>query len=297
MNQLKKNHLLVTGGNGQLAWDLKQHSISHNIDLTALPHKQLDITSKSSIEAAIKEYKPSIIINTAAYTAVDQAEKEPEIAYQVNRDAASLLAANCQKHEIPLIHISTDYVFDGESNKPYLESDQPNPINTYGKSKYQGEIEIRNNLSQHIILRVSAVFGYHGHNFVKTILRLSTQQKELKIVADQTTCPTPAADIASVCLEISNIISQGKAHWGLYHYCGNEPTSWYHFAQTIIEEAKLSQNIIAEQITAITNTNSSNLAKRPKNSVLNCGKIYRTFGIKQRPWRLGLTQMIQALVK
>ena len=291
---MKTPTLLITGGSGQVAWDLKQFAADKTIKLVACSRDELDITNPDSINQAFAQFKPDIIINTAAYTAVDKAEQETAPAFLVNRDGAANLARACSERVIPLVHLSTDYVFDGKKEKPYQENDKSVPLGVYGQSKWEGEEAVRENCPQHIILRVSGVFGRHGNNFVKTILRLAGERETLRVVADQTTCPTPAADIAETIIIIAKqLVHSHDGLWGTYHYCSNEPTTWHHFAETIIEMAKPFHTLQVKDIQPISTAEYPTAAQRPPYCVLNTQKIHTQFGIQPRSWRLGLLEVIK----
>jgi len=278
-----KNYLrniLITGSDGQLGNALRAHAGASDFHITACNRDNMNITDMDSIHKAITQFAPDVIINTAAYTAVDKAEKEINQALSVNHLGTQYLAQACAKHKIPLIHVSTDYVFDGTKTSPYLEEDAVNPVNLYGESKYLGEQAVREYCEQYIILRVSGVFSEYGHNFAKTILRLASERTELNIVADQFTCPTYAGNIASV---IYSLIKQPLIS-GIYHYCDNPPVSWHEFATAIIQQAKEQRTLLVEKINAITTAEYPTLAKRPVYSVLDCNKIKRDYGITQAEW-------------
>lgn len=270
--------LLITGGKGQLATALALKTQGVFCDRT-----ELDITHSAAIYQLCEKEQPDLIINTAAYTAVDKAEQESVLSFAVNREGAKCLAEVCEHTQIPLIHISTDYVFDGKNTQPYKEDDAVAPLNVYGQSKWEGEEAIRQLCSRHIILRVSGTFSAYGHNIAKTILRLAREKKPLRFVADQMTCPTPAADIAETILHIAHTCKQ-KQCWGTYHYCSSDPTSWYEFALTLIKHAALDTNLV----TPIAMADYSTPAKRPAYSVLDCTKIMTEFSIKPRSWRAAL---------
>ena len=217
--------ILITGSDGQVGSALRAHVAAKNFHLIACNRENMDITNPVSIQQAISQFSPDIIINTAAYTAVDKAETHIEEVMQVNHIGTEHLAIACKRNNIPLIHLSTDYVFDGSNTLPYRENDTANPINVYGKSKWLGEQSIREHCEQHIILRVSGVFSEYGNNFMKTILRLANERKELNIIADQITCPTYASHIANV---IYSLIPNLHT-WGTYHYCDAPAVSWHEF--------------------------------------------------------------------
>ena len=237
-----------------------------------------------------------MVINAAAYTAVDRAESEPNIAFMVNRDSPANLAAACADAGIPLVHISTDYVFDGQKPNPYIESDRVSPLGVYGKSKAAGESEIRAHLKEHIILRTAWVYGNHGHNFVKTMLRLGKVREMLRVVNDQVGCPTYAADIAETILRLASIYcEENSISWGTYHYCGKGITTWHGFAQTIFEIAKNYDSFDLKKIVPITTEEYPLPAKRPANSALDCESISNKFGIYPKPWQDSLLAMIKQL--
>jgi dTDP-4-dehydrorhamnose reductase len=283
------NKLLITGSHGQLASALRHHARANQYVMAHCSRKEMDITNLSSIAHAITYFRPDIIINTAAYTAVDKAEQETQQALHTNYEGAKNLAQLCTQMNIPLIHISTDYVFSGTQATPYHENNPVKPINFYGKSKWLGEQAIRKYCTQHIILRTSGVFSEYRDNFLKTILRLAREKKELRIIADQITCPTYAGDIASVIL---SIIKQPLI-WGTYHYCSNKPVSWHKFAIAILEEAKKYQLVPAVDIQAILAIEYPTVAQRPAYSVLNCSKISNTFNIPLISWLPGLRNSIR----
>jgi dTDP-4-dehydrorhamnose reductase len=282
--------LLITGGNGQVAYDLVRLARAQQIDFIAPSRAELDIADLYSVMTALEQFKPDFVVNTAAYTQVDRAEQEILQSFAVNAEGAKNLAIACEKFHCPLLHLSTDYVFDGKQNYPYIETDHVAPINVYGNSKLLGEEEIHQYGKNFIILRVSAVFGVHGNNFVKTILRLARERETLRIVSDQITCPTPAADIAATLLEICK-----NPQWGLFHYCGEPVISWYEFAKNIIEQASRYEVLRVKEIEAITTADYPTPAKRPHYSVLNCEKFKKTFHLQQPDWRIGLTNVITTL--
>lgn len=296
MNEAKqqmKKRILITGTNGQVGWSLQQTCPLDLIELIAPQEGDLDITNQSNIEAAIDMHKPDMIINAAAYTAVDKAEEEKDIAMLVNADGPLLLAQCCQKNNIPLFHFSTDYVFDGKKETPYTESDQPHPINIYGKTKLIGEQNIQQHLAQYIILRISGVFCSHGNNFVKTMLRLAQEKESLSIVSDQITCPTPAIDVATTVWKITENIFQGNAAWGIYHYCASPPVSWFEFAREIISKARQFKPVKTNTITPVSSEEYQSPARRLSNAVLNCKKIKAVLGIDQIPWHIELEKIIK----
>lgn len=288
-NSLPK--ILITGSQGQVGTALQNCDDAKAFTLITLPRAQLDITNKSVIDAIINENKPDIIVNTAAYTAVDKAESNQSAAYAANHLGAEELAKRCQHYSIPLIHLSTDYIFNGKHATPYQENDEAQPINIYGHSKWCGEEAIREHLKEHIILRISGVFSAYGNNFLKTMLRLGVEREELSIVSDQTICPTYAGHIAQVIFHIAKQLS----YWGTYHYCDGPATSWYDFAREIFAEAINWQSLRVNTLHAITTNDYPTPARRPAYSVLDCTKIQRDFGVAPFNWRDGIKSSLNTL--
>ena len=295
MNTSFVKKLLITGGNGQLAQALCHHSLAKNFQIIPCSRLDMDITDTDSITNALVTFSPDIIINTAAFTAVDKAESDIKASVEINHLGTQHLAAACEKQRIPLIHISTDYVFDGAKQNPYQENDVPNPINFYGKTKWLGELAVRELCEQHIILRVSGVFSEYGNNFLKTILRLAQERKELRVVADQITCPTYAGDIAQAIFSIVKQNIERPTHWGTYHYCSAPPVSWYEFAKAIVTYAQNYKKLLVEEINAITTDQYPTAAKRPAYSVFDCTKIQLDFDIPQPSWNEGIQKSIQGI--
>lgn len=284
----------VTGANGQVGWEFMRRAEKFGVAAVGTERAELDITDERAVSARIEKGGFDVVVNAAAYTAVDKAESEPDRAYAVNRDGPAHLAAACARANIPLIHISTDYVFDGTRQGLYVEDDPINPINVYGASKAAGEQAVREHLDRHLILRTSWVYGAHGHNFVKTMLRLAKERDELRVVADQWGCPTAAGDIAEAIL---SLIERpiGERQWGTYHYCGEGATTWQGFAEAIIA-ASLRQGGRHVPVRPITTADYPTPAKRPANSILDCAKLRTTFGLAPRAWKEALQDVIGELV-
>ncbi len=286
--------ILLIGNNGQVGTEL-QHTLSSNYKVFTVARPQIDLTQPDNLRQIIRETQPEIIINAAAYTAVDKAETEPEIAHTVNAIAPRIIAEESQKLGSFLIHISTDYVFNGNNNYPYQETDITNPLSVYGKTKLAGEIAIQNTCSQYIILRTAWVYGTYGKsNFVKTMLRLGKERPEVRVVADQIGSPTWAQDIA---LAITQIIPQLTAEIaGIYHYTNSGVASWYDFTIAIFEEAeKLGFPHKMTNVIPITTPEYPTPAKRPAYSVLACEKISQVLGTYPPHWRQGLRLMLKEL--
>lgn len=285
--------VLVTGSNGQVGYCLVQQLRQQNADFLALDRDQLDITQRQAVWQTVSDYRPDIIINAAAHTAVDKAESEAEQAFAINRDGAAYLAEAAQQIGAAMLHISTDYVFDGQATQPYTETDATAPQGVYGQSKLAGEQAVLAACSRSIILRTAWVFGEHGHNFVKTMLRLGRERDSLGIVSDQHGAPTYAGDIAAALLHIAHHITQGKpTEYGIYHFSGKPYVSWYQFAEAIFQQAQ-QQGILANtpQLLAIATPDYPTPAKRPANSCLQLDKIQQAFGISPSDWQQALTQL------
>jgi len=289
--------ILITGAEGQVGKELVTIAKQHNYDVVSAGRVELDITQVKNVAYYIQSSKPDIVINAAAYTAVDKAEEEQAIAYAINRDGVDNLATICVKQNIPLFHISTDYVFNGEKADAYSEEDNVSPLGIYGDSKWQGEEAIREHLSQYIILRVAWVFGAYGNNFVKTMLRLAKDRDELNVVADQFGGPSPAKSIAKTLINLVDIYQKDKElQWGTYHYCGTEKTNWCDFAKEIFRQANDKGLMNKEiRVNSITTAEYPTLAKRPQNSMLNCEKIKNTFEIDMPDWHEGLNKVLTKL--
>ncbi len=288
--------LIIIGAQGQVGWELNHRAIASGHQVLAWDQAELDITDAVAVDQALDASGADVVINAAAYTAVDKAEQEPGRAFAVNRDGPAHLAAACARLNIPLLHISTDYVYDGRQSSPYVEDDATAPLGVYGASKLAGDEAVRRLLPRHLILRVSWVFGVHGHNFVKTILRLAREREELRIVADQHGSPTFAGDIAYTLLELAGRIPEidAKAAWGTYHYCGEPMTTWHGFTCAIVERAKEREPLRAQTVIPISTADYPTPAARPAHSALDCGKLAAQFGIRPRPWRDGLHALLSS---
>ena len=287
--------VLVTGAKGQVGSELILQGEKFGLQMLAAGRDELDITQQDTVSKFIQIQQPDIVINVAAYTAVDLAESEPELAYAINRDGAANLARACADSKNPLLHISTDYIFAGRKVGAYSETDAPNPQGIYGKSKLEGELAIESILKQYIILRTSWVFGANGNNFVKTMLRLGKERDVIKVVADQHGGPTWAGDIASTLLSLVKRWSDGETiAWGTYHYSGQPATTWQGFTELIFEQAEVL-GIIEKRprVVPITTAEYPTPAQRPLNSILDCRKLAQQLNISQPDWRCGLMQVLE----
>ena len=288
--------VLITGANGQLGRELVRLGQRFEFEVHSFSRQQLDITNKNQIEQIFSRISPSLVINAAAYTQVDRAESESDLAYAVNKDGPAYLARYCDDNHLTLIHISTDYVFDGTKGRPYQESDPIAPLGVYGQSKAQGETAIRSILPNHIIVRTSWLYAVYGNNFVKTILKLATEKTTLRVVADQFGSPTSAADLANAVLTIARKISASeKIYWGTYHYCCKGITTWHALAEKIIELAMPYAALRARHVEAITTAEWPTPAKRPPYSVLDCSRLKSRFGIEPEAWQQSLKHTIDRI--
>ena len=287
-------NVLVVGRSGQLATELRKIRWPGSIRVLALGREQLDLTDPATISAALAAAAPDIVVNAAAYTAVDQAEAEPALAFAVNEAGPSHLAEEAARRNIPLIQLSTDYVFSGSGERPWREDDEPAPLSAYGRSKLAGERAVIARAPKHIVLRTSWLFAAHGHNFVRTMLRLGAERSALRIVADQHGCPTAAADLARVIAQLACALLAQQGPFGIYHYAGAGAVSWYGFAAAIFQEAG---DLLATTpaLSPITTKEFAAPAPRPAFSVLDCSKIERDFGVTRRSWELGLRDVLAEL--
>ncbi|MBF0469888.1 MAG: dTDP-4-dehydrorhamnose reductase [Gammaproteobacteria bacterium] len=290
--------ILVTGANGQVGWELTRLGRVSDHEIVACARDRLDITQKEAVEALIEKEQPQLVINAAAYTAVDRAEEEREIAWAINCNGPQFLAAACQQFALPLFHISTDYVFDGTGDAPYSERDPVAPLGVYGESKWAGEEVVRSEADRHLILRTSWVFGSHGHNFVKTILRVAAERSELRVVADQLGSPTSARGIARTLLALAERYrEQGDLAWGTYHFTGAPFTSWHGFATEIVERA-IATGLLAQPVTVtpITTAEYPTPAERPANSRLSSARLQQQFGLDADDWQQELDLVLSTLL-
>jgi dTDP-4-dehydrorhamnose reductase len=288
--------ILLAGGSGQLAQELQPILLSSG-EVIAVDRTRLDLSQPESIRQAIAEIQPDLVVNAGAYTAVDKAESEPELANAVNGIAPGILAEECEKLGASLIHFSTDYVFDGSHGSAYLETDSTNPLGTYGKSKLAGEEAIRKAGNRHIIIRTAWVYGNGGKgNFVKTMLRLGKEREEIRVVADQIGSPTWTGDLAEAISQIIPLL--GPESFGTYQYTNSGVCSWYDFAIAIFEEAaQLGFPLKIQRVIPITTSEYPTPAKRPAFSVLSTVKISALLGTYPPHWRQGLRQMLAREVK
>lgn len=282
--------VLVTGSTGQLGQSLQFIASKYSsIDFAFCPSSELDITDLNSCRTVFSKYRPDYCINAAAYTAVDKAESEPEKAQLINVIGAKNLAEVCQEFNVVLLHISTDFVFDGQNKSPYTENDFPNPTGIYGKTKLDGEIAIQQTLKQYFIIRTSWVYSPFGNNFMKTMLRLASERDTLSVVNDQIGTPTNAVDLAEILIKIILTDNQKPStdNFGIYNFSNEGQCSWYDFAQKIFEINQININL-----QSIPTSSFPTPAQRPSYSVLDKTKIKKAFGIEIRNWEESLKTVI-----
>ena len=281
--------VLVTGAKGQVGRELVRRGAAHGLAVTGRTRQELDVADAAAVRAAIEEVRPVCVLNAAAYTAVDRAETEAAAARTANAAGPEALARACQAAGVPLFHLSTDYVFDGAKKTAWREEDATSPLGVYGRTKEEGERLVRAACPRHLIIRVSWVFSAHGHNFVKTMLRLAKERDEVRVVADQHGCPTPAAAIADALLATAGRLARGaEIPWGTYHFAGAPPTTWHGFAREIFTQAAELLRLEPPRLVPISTAAYPTPAQRPAWSVLDCAKIRRLLRIPQPDWRQGL---------
>ena len=293
--------LLIAGWQGQVARALVELApAARDITALAVGRPALDLCEPASITRAMTDFKPDIIVNTAAYTAVDQAEREPDAAFALNRDGARLLAEAAAKRGAALIHLSTDYVFDGRKTAPYVESDATGPLNVYGRSKLEGEAAVRKAAPRHVIVRTSWVYSATGRNFVRTMLARAADSNRngqpIRVVDDQLGSPTYAPHLAEAVLGIARHIVAGGAGdvWGTYHAAGPGSASWCGLAQEVFRQTARNGGTTAD-VTAIASADYPTLAARLPNGRLDCGKLAATFGLALPPWEAGVDACLTRL--
>ena len=286
--------ILITGADGQIGNYLNQIAQGEPFfSVVALTDAELDISSREQVQQQLDRYLPDYVINTTGFNAVDQVEVEPDRCLALNRDAVENLAKACGDLAIPLLHLSSDYVFDGHYESGYTEADQASPLGLYGESKWQGEELLREALPQHVILRVSWVFSAIGDNFMRRALLQAKGQEEIFAADDRRGCPTSASDIARVIVAILKQLHNGAENWGTYHYCCAEITTRYGFTEAVLAAAGQYEKLKAEKLVPISSSQLGNDAERPASSVLVCNKLLNDFGIRQLPWRSQLVAMIR----
>lgn len=288
--------ILVFGGQGQLGQELSRAARDRDIAIAALSRADADIAHRGQVEAALRRHRPGVVINAAAYTAVDRAEDEYDAASRANADGAATLAAACAAADIPLVHISTDYVFDGTKSGAYVETDAVAPLSVYGRTKAAGEAAIRATAPKHLVVRTAWLYGAFGTNFLRTILRLAQEREELRVVSDQYGTPTSGGELASALLTIAPRLFGSEPPWGTYHFSGTGITSWHGFAEWIVDvQARHTQR--RPRVVPIATPDYPTRATRPANSALDSTLFQQVFGIKADHWATASGRVIDALMR
>jgi dTDP-4-dehydrorhamnose reductase len=288
--------ILVVGRTGQVAHELQRARWPDGLVPSFLGREALDLSRADEAIARVAEHRPGIVVNAAAYTAVDAAERERDLAFAVNRDGSAALADACAEIGASLIQLSTDYVFDGEKRGPYEEDDPIHPLSVYGESKAAGEAAIRARLEAHVIIRTAWVYGPIGHNFVRTMLRLGGEREQVNVVDDQQGSPTSATEVARAVIAVVAALASGRTEgFGTYHFCGAGTTTWYGFARAIFAGAEQRGMRVPRTVAPITTAQYPTPARRPANSVLRSEKIARVFGVVARPWQDALADCLDEI--
>ena len=285
--------LFLTGAGGQVGTEIVR-ALDAADSLDAFTREALDITDTEAVAGAVSYARPDVVVNAAAYTAVDRAETEPDAAFAVNRDGPANLAAACAEAGIPLIHISTDYVFDGTAGVPYAPGDPVSPVGVYGQSKAAGEEAVRACLVEHVIVRTAWVFSSHGHNFVRTIARLAQERDELRVVADQYGHPTWAGDVARVCLTLARQAAARECPWGTIHAAGLPLTTWHGFAEAIVDA--LGERSRVRHVEPIPTSAYPTPARRPERVELDMTALRESYGVEPPDWRAALGLVVREIV-
>lgn len=293
--------ILLIGKHGQVGFEL-QRALAPVGAVCAVGQPECDLSDAAAIRALVQAYNPDLIVNSAAYTAVDKAESEPELAHAINAVAPGVLGDEAAKGNAWVVHYSTDYVFDGTKLGAYTEDDLTNPQSVYGRTKRDGEIALQESGARHLILRTSWVVGAHGSNFAKTILRLALERESLNVVADQYGVPTPAALLADVTAQVvrqRQLEGDGNFPFGMYHLVASGETSWCDYARFLVTEALAlgkSLKLSPDSIRAIPSSDYPTAATRPSNSRMDTGKLRRTFGFELPDWQSGIRHILQQVV-
>jgi len=287
--------VLVLGSKGQLGRCLYDQLTKTDYEVVYTSRAEFDIGDLVSLSEKMSLIKPDMVINASAYTAVDKAESDQQAADLINNRAVAKLANICKALNAWFIHVSTDYVFDGTATKPYCEDDETNPQGVYGESKLNGELAIMRSGCNHIIIRTAWVFSEYGNNFLKTMLRLGADREQLSVVGDQIGCPTFAQDIAKAIVSMLSSLDFKKSTSGIFHYCGDQPCSWYEFAEAIFLEANSLGLKTPNYINVIETSAYPTPAVRPAYSVLDCSKLGSSFGIVSSNWRDGIKEVLYKL--
>ncbi len=288
--------MILVFGNGQLGQELAERGAAGGDAARRPASGSRGHYDRVAVADAVARISADVVVNAAAYTAVDKAEEQPDLARRVNVDGAANVAEACNRAGVPLIHISTDYVFDGANGgAAYREDDAPNPLGVYGRTKLDGEIAVRQTAPRHLIVRTSWLYGRYGRNFLKTMLRLAAERDRISVVADQCGCPTSTEDLAEAIMRAAAAAAAGRAPWGTYHFAGQGATTWHGFASRIVSERnrRMAGRTTVE---AISTADYPTLARRPPSSVLNSARFARTFAFTARHWSIASDATVAAVL-
>jgi len=286
--------ILIFGARGQVGRELMALAAARKIAAVGLSRSEASIADNYTVRSAIDTQRPAVVVNAAGYTAVDRAERDAESATVANVTGPAILAAACADAGVPLIHLSSAYVFDGLKKTPYVETDRVNPLGVHGRTKAEGEAKIREAAKRHVILRSSWIYGVYGRNFLRTILRLAGERDELKMVADQFGCPTASIDLAEAILVVVRKLADKPNTSGTFHFAGSGRATWLGFAEEIVRRQTIFTGR-TPKVTAISTAEYPSAAKRPTNCELDSSKFATTFGYKARPWQERVAEVVAQL--
>jgi len=281
--------VLVTGADGQVGWEARR-TFAPLGRVVAVDRGDVDFADLDALRALVRTHRPAVIVNAAAYTAVDRAESERDLAFAINAAAPRALAEEAERLGAVIVHFSTDYVFDGTKETPYDESDEPSPLNVYGESKLAGDRAVMSSGAAHLVFRTSWVYGARGHNFLRTMLQLSHERDTLRVVSDQIGAPTPARLLAAICAQVvgrhvgEDAVTLPESRWGVYDAVTRGATSWHGFAQRILALDPRRSEQRCREVVAIPSAEYQTAARRPARSLLDVGKLERTFGLRMPDW-------------
>jgi dTDP-4-dehydrorhamnose reductase len=287
--------ILVFGRDGQLGLELTDAAALRGTPLVAVPHHEADIADGAAVERTFERFRPSAVVNAAGYNDVERAEIEPEKAQRTNGDGPRILAASCHSRNIPLIQISTDYVFDGRKPEPYCETDEVRPLGAYARSKAAGEASVMAETGHYVIIRTSWLFGKYGRNFLKTMVALANDRDEITVVHDQHGCPTSARSLAAAILDITPSLAADPTLSGIYHFAGHPVTTWHAFATDIVS-VQAAATGRHPQVIAVSSADYGARVPRPVNSALDCTKIKHIFGIRGTAWQTETIDIVNELL-
>ena len=287
--------ILVFGARGQVGREIVALASARGLPVVGLSRLDADITNETTVRAALDVHRPSVVVNGAAYTSVDRAEREPEIVAVANVAGSAVLAAVCASTNVPLIHLSCDYVFNGAKKSAYVENDRVAPLSVYGRTKAEGEAKVRELLPRHVILRTSWIYGPHGTNFLRNVLKLASERDELRMVSDQFGCPTATIDIAEAVLAVARKLATEAKVSGIFHFAGTGATSRYGFAADIVQRQAVFTGR-TPKVTEIKMAEYTVAAKRPLNCELDSSRFRTAFGYSAAPWQHRVAEVVAALL-